>query len=228
MKLIKNRDDFDRRTAENLAKRAAYICSNPGCRALTLSPSDVSSEKHIYIGKAAHITAASKNGPRYDSTLTSEQRRSIENAIFLCSSCADIIDRNNGLDFSVKQLKIWKSEHETWVRENLNRSVTLLMPKIQIASIRILSEECLWEPEPMDGDLSSIYEIGFHQLPTFTWKKEQEEADRRVIDPIFDITLINSTNEPVLFTAVGFEALDAWSTLKGLPISGKVKLVDAY
>lgn len=80
----------------------------------------------------------------------------------------------------------------------------------------------------MDGDLSSIYKIGFHQLPTFTWKKEEEEADRRVIDPIFDITLINSTSEPVLFTAVGFEALDAWSTFKGLPISGKVKRVDAY
>lgn len=119
----KTRDDFNSKTIEILAKRASYICSNPNCRSLTLFPSDSDPEKYIYIGKAAHITAAAENGPRYDSAVTPEQRSSTENGIFLCSNCADMIDKNQGLDFSVDLLKKWKREHETWIKENLNKSL---------------------------------------------------------------------------------------------------------
>lgn len=123
----RNRDDFDSKTIDALAKRASYICSNPDCRALTICPSDVNIEKYLYVGKAAHITSAAINGPRYDATLTPEQRRSIENGIFLCATCADMIDKNNGADFSVDQLKQWKSQHESWVRGSLNRSMNSLL-----------------------------------------------------------------------------------------------------
>ena len=125
-----NRDDFGLKTIDNLAKRASYICSNPDCRSLTLCPSETNSEKYIYIGIAAHVTAASEGGPRYDPRLTSEQRTSIENGIFLCSNCAVVIDKNKGLDFSVDRLKKWKSEHEKWVSENLNKSVNSLISVI--------------------------------------------------------------------------------------------------
>ena len=119
----KKRDDFNPKTIEALAKRASYICSNPDCRSLTLYPSEKDSEEYIFIGKAAHITAASEGGPRYDPTFTPEQRTSIENGIFLCSNCADMIDKNNGLDFPVDLLREWKRNHETWVKENLNKSL---------------------------------------------------------------------------------------------------------
>jgi hypothetical protein len=132
MKISKknNRDDFNPRIIENLAKRASYICSNPDCRSLTLCPSETDSEKYIYVGRAAHITAASADGPRYDSSLTTEQRSSIENGIFLCSNCADMIDKNKGLDFPVDLLKKWKKEHEKWVSKNLNKSVNSLISTI--------------------------------------------------------------------------------------------------
>ena len=116
------RDDFSPSIINILRKRASYNCSNPDCRASTIAPSEEHNEKIIYIGKAAHITAASVGGPRYDISLSSEKRSSIENAIFLCSNCADMIDKNNGIDFSVKLLKEWKNIHESWVRENLNNS----------------------------------------------------------------------------------------------------------
>jgi len=119
----KERDNFKPKTIENLAKRASYVCSNPDCRSITLCPSEEDPEKYIYIGKAAHITAAAENGPRYDSSLTPEQRSSIENGIFLCSNCADMVDKNNGLDYSVEFLKQWKDDHEKWAKENLNKSV---------------------------------------------------------------------------------------------------------
>lgn len=119
----KKRDGFNPKIIEALAKRASYICSNPDCRSLTLYPSEKASEEYIYIGKAAHITAASEGGPRYDPTFTPEQRASIENGIFLCSNCADMIDKNNGLDFPVDLLREWKKNHETWVKANLNKSL---------------------------------------------------------------------------------------------------------
>jgi hypothetical protein len=130
MKKESERDDFDRKTIEILAKRASYICSNPNCRSLTLCPSEKDPEKYIFIGKGAHITSASTNGPRYNSSLTPEQRSSIENGIFLCSNCADMIDKNMGLDFSVDLLKKWKHEHEIWVKENLNKSINSLISVI--------------------------------------------------------------------------------------------------
>ncbi|MBI2474855.1 hypothetical protein HYV69_00290 [Candidatus Uhrbacteria bacterium] len=127
---MSTRDEFDKNTVEAIGKRASYICSNPDCKNLTLCPSAENEDKFIYIGKAAHITAAAEGGPRYDSNLTSEQRKSTNNGIFLCSNCADMIDKNNGIDFSVDQLKQWKKEHEEWATQNLNKSLNSLITTI--------------------------------------------------------------------------------------------------
>lgn len=107
--------------------RSSYICSNPECRTLTLGPSEVDPENIISVGVAAHITAAAPGGPRYDPTLTPAQRGSIENGIFLCPTCASTIDKNGGRDFPVELLRKWKSDHEGWVRGNLNKSVHSLV-----------------------------------------------------------------------------------------------------
>ncbi len=120
---MKNRDDFDSKTVEVLAKRASFICSYPNCRCLTLSASDADQMKFIYNGKAAHITAAAEGGPRYNKNLTPQQRSDISNGIFLCSNCAEMIDKNKGIDFPEPMLVQWKSEHEEWVKTNLNKSV---------------------------------------------------------------------------------------------------------
>jgi hypothetical protein len=125
------RDDFSPKTIECLAKRASYICSNPSCRCLTLCPSNEDPEKYIYIGKAAHITAASEGGPRYDSSLTKEERGSIDNGIFLCSNCADMIDKNNGLDYPIETLSKWKKDHEEWIKSNLNKSHNSLVTYVE-------------------------------------------------------------------------------------------------
>lgn len=120
---MKKRDDFNSRTTEILAKRASFICSNPDCRCLTIAASEMDEMKFIYTGKAAHISAAAEGGPRYDKTLTPEQRSDISNAIFLCSACAEMIDKNKGIDFSTPMILEWKNLHETWVRDNLNKAI---------------------------------------------------------------------------------------------------------
>lgn len=128
--MTKSRDDFPPDIIEALAKRASYVCSNPDCRSLTLGPSDQDPEKFIYVGIAAHITAASARGPRYDPSLTPEARSSIGNGIFLCAFCATMIDKNKGLDFPTNLLKEWKARHEDWVRNNLNKSVHSLISTV--------------------------------------------------------------------------------------------------
>jgi hypothetical protein len=122
--MLSSRDDFSKPVVEALCKRAAYICSNSECRVHTLAPSDQEHGKFLYIGKAAHICAAASGGPRYKSEMTAAERCAITNAIFLCSNCADMADKNNGADFSEDQLHGWKIEHEKWVSENLNRRGT--------------------------------------------------------------------------------------------------------
>jgi hypothetical protein len=127
MSVSRGRDNFQTTIIRRLAMRASYICSNPKCRTLTLGPSEADLENIISVGVAAHITAAAPGGPRYDSTLTPAQRSSIENGIFLCPTCASTIDKNGGRDFPVELLRKWKSEHEEWVRGNLNKSVNSLV-----------------------------------------------------------------------------------------------------
>lgn len=101
------RDDFTKKTKKDLAMRVGYRCSNPDCRVATIFPSEGDSRKVSIIGQAAHITAASPGGPRYDSNMTSEDRRSIGNGIWLCNNCARLIDRDE-LEYTVTQLREWK------------------------------------------------------------------------------------------------------------------------
>jgi len=115
------RDDFPKPVADALAKRAAFICSNPDCRGLTIAPSEADESKFLYVGKAAHICAAAAGGPRYNAQMTPDERKSASNGVFLCSNCADMIDKNNGLDFPVARLRGWKDEHEKWVTANVNK-----------------------------------------------------------------------------------------------------------
>lgn len=63
------------------------------------------------IGKAAHIAAASPGGPRFDAAMTSAQRCCISNGIWLCSTCADLVD-NDASKFPVELLHAWKIQAE--------------------------------------------------------------------------------------------------------------------
>jgi len=75
------RDDFTKPVQEALARRVGFRCSNPRCRAATVGPAP-SEDRFSNNGVAAHITAASVGGPRYDATISREARRSIANGIW--------------------------------------------------------------------------------------------------------------------------------------------------
>jgi len=111
---MSNRDEFKLSTKRILAERAGQCCSNPDCGRSTSGPSDDGSVESTRTGKAAHITAASEGGPRYDPKISPEQRSSPENGIWLCAECADRVDkRENESQYPVELLSNWKQFHES-------------------------------------------------------------------------------------------------------------------
>jgi hypothetical protein len=111
------RDDFTNSTKMKLALRAGAVCSNPLCRRSTFGAKQGKDGYHN-IGVAAHITAAAPGGPRYDATLTRDQRLHADNGIWLCQTHGDLVDGNDKT-FTVKMLQEWKHDAERRSRESL-------------------------------------------------------------------------------------------------------------
>lgn len=107
---VRVRHNFSAQTKRLLAERVGYLCSNPGCRILTIGPRR-GETKSVITGVAAHIAAASIGGPRYDATFSPEIRASYDNGIWLCANHAHQIDHDVG-HFTVDVLRKWKSDAE--------------------------------------------------------------------------------------------------------------------
>jgi hypothetical protein len=105
------RDDFTASVIRTLAARVNLCCSNPGCHAPTSGPDTGAGS--INVGVAAHITAASPGGPRYEDGMAPDERASAKNGIWLCQRCAKQVD-SDPADYGVEVLQAWKitAEHQ--------------------------------------------------------------------------------------------------------------------
>ncbi|EGK00083.1 hypothetical protein [Dysgonomonas gadei] len=136
------RDDFSKITKEILAKRVSFKCSNPNCKKITIGAHSVD-DKIINLGVACHITAAAKGGPRFCEEITQEQRKSIQNGIWLCQNCAKLIDTDIN-KYSYDELIKWKSLAE---KESLSVITSDYTQKNQNSTLfdkRILAYEKLY------------------------------------------------------------------------------------
>jgi hypothetical protein len=84
-------------------------CSCPDCRTPTSGPDAGNGITNT--GVAAHISAASPGGARYDEMLTPEARGDITNGIWLCQTHAKIID-DDELTYTPAILREWKETAE--------------------------------------------------------------------------------------------------------------------
>lgn len=151
------RDDFPNKVVDDVAKRSGYQCSNPGCRRRTIGPSETNSDKHINIGKASHMAAASPGGPRYNFNLTPEERKSITNAIHLCADCTDLIDKNKGVDFPIDLLLLWKETNESEVWNELkNPRLYREEKKLEKNGLSFLEQ---WNQQLDEGVYKSRFEM---------------------------------------------------------------------
>lgn len=118
-----SRDDFSKEVIHTLARRVNHRCSMPTCRQDTSGPRS-DSAKSVCIGVAAHITAAAPGGPRYDHSLSSDQRRSAANGIWLCQNHAKLVD-NDAVRYSADTLRGWKQDAESAASAALERGAAI-------------------------------------------------------------------------------------------------------
>lgn len=116
------RDDFSKPIKDALARRVGFLCSNPDCKAATSGP-HTEPTKSVSVGVAAHITAASAGGPRYNPNITSEERSSIENAIWLCQNCAKLIDSDANA-YPLPKIYRWKVTSENAALRSLKGAMS--------------------------------------------------------------------------------------------------------
>lgn len=118
------RDDFSRPTIDLLAKRSGYICAYPGCKRMTIAGSVDRKSGLTITGVAAHITAASKEGPRYDLDMSPDERASEANGIWTCQIHGKFID-DNPSKCTIDELRRWKTQHENWVFDRVESGMEL-------------------------------------------------------------------------------------------------------
>ena len=129
------RDDFPNSVKDALCKRVGSLCSNPDCRRPTSGPQS-DPAKVINVGAAAHITAASQGGPRYDASISPEERSSIENGVWLCQTCAKLVD-NDPVRYDTDLLRNWKRSAEQHALESLEAHFN---PEFQSSRSFVLSK----------------------------------------------------------------------------------------
>ena len=103
-------------TVRRLDTLSGNECAHPECTKKLIAEDGIS-----IISKICHIAAASKDGPRYDSSMTDDDRRGFDNLILLCDEHHVIIDNkeNEGV-YPTLLLKKWKNDHEKKVLELLS------------------------------------------------------------------------------------------------------------
>ena len=124
------------------------------------------------IGKAAHIHAAA-SGPgarRYLASMTSDERISITNAIWLCATHADLIDRDE-VTYTADVLRAMKAEHEVRCAERQRNALSAgdALPDLIAIGPDIV---CVGEFLGIEGDVWSLHLRSFvdgdvHALITF-------------------------------------------------------------
>jgi NACHT domain len=167
------RDDFSSKTIETLAKRVGCRCSNPGCRQLTIGP-HAELTKTVNIGVAAHITAAAPGGKRYDASLSSEQRKAIENGMWLCQNCGKLIDSDE-YKYSVELLLSWKCEAERQASLEIESSMSPGSKDTSSGFEQYLKNLI---DRPQSWWLDEINDSTWHEFELFTKVQEKSEQPR--------------------------------------------------
>lgn len=123
------RDDFPDLIKRILAARAGNRCSNPDCHAPTSGP-QLDPTKTLNVGVAAHISAASPGGPRHNLLMSSEQRQHPSNGIWLCQSCAKLVD-NDVLRYPEEELLRWKKKAEADASSRVGKTEIPAAPNLE-------------------------------------------------------------------------------------------------
>jgi hypothetical protein len=111
MMMSTTREDFNAQTKRIIALRSGYRCAHPQCDGRTTVGPAKEPDRYEDAGRASHIFAASKRGPRGRGNLSRDEIRSVANGIWHCAQHSDQIDTNHGKDYRPWVLLGWKAAH---------------------------------------------------------------------------------------------------------------------
>ncbi|MEU1900605.1 HNH endonuclease [Nocardiopsis dassonvillei] len=104
-------------------------CYEPSCQIPVLQV--IKGDPFVNV-QIAHICAEEKNGPRYDMSMTREERRSFANLMLLCKPHHTMIDRMATVEnYPVSLLRAWKKAREGDFSSRLNGIGVLNEEKLQ-------------------------------------------------------------------------------------------------
>jgi hypothetical protein len=116
------RDPVPKAQEKIVIQRSGDRCAYPSCGIALSIDAKTAADLHKAVGKVAHICAASANGPRYDESMTPEQRGSADNLIYLCGPHHDIIDTQLNYH-TVEFLQDIKVKHERTVARAMSHAM---------------------------------------------------------------------------------------------------------
>lgn len=94
--------------------RSGNACAYPGCGVVLVADAQNFLDLDKPVGKVAHIRAASPNGPRFDASMTTAERGSASNLVYLCGPHHDAIDAQLH-HHTAEFLRAAKRQHEAAV-----------------------------------------------------------------------------------------------------------------
>ncbi|PPD10363.1 MAG: HNH endonuclease [Methylocystis sp.] len=114
-----------------LAFRSGGMCAFPNCGRHLTYEAKVGDD--TYVGEAAHICGEKPTAPRYDASMTDDERDNVRNLIYLCTDHHTIIDKVEA-DWPVATLRALKEEHENRVRQAMEEAFAdVAFPELQTA-----------------------------------------------------------------------------------------------
>ena len=123
------------------------------------------------VGVAAHITAAAPGGPRYDPSLSPDQRADATNGIWLCQNCAKLVD-NDPVQFGADLLRKWKSQAEAYSLQDIGKTATTE------ETTKIVDKWVSLGYEQKAGIAQNLKDQGFD----LHWSSADKESERVDID----------------------------------------------
>lgn len=186
------RDEFKEKVKATLANRAGNVCSNPECGRRT-SGAHEDPSRAVNIGVAAHISAASPGGPRFDRNLTEVERASITNGIWLCQVCAHLVDAD-AVKYTSPILREWKNLSEAAAQRHLQNLAPRSHSNEGIISFLVrIVDDGIWYEHSTEG-MAPVFPGATMGL------KRKEFVDQ---DPILDVTILNLTGSVLLLDRIG-------------------------
>ncbi len=174
-------------------------CAFPECNHVLVS------EDNIFVAQLCHIEAANIGGPRYNSAMTDEERKSTDNLIVLCYMHHKITDDAN--KYTVDVMKKMKEDHEKFCADKIFNLSDSMVEKIimerKAFERDIFQKNKEWREE---FDLAMEVSLSRDPLDHLHEMNNSLEAMNRIVDEVHNFLSTLSEDMAKFLEKIGYNA----------------------